>query len=50
MEDIKLIYSFFLGIYNYDQFLSKIYDKSPLFKVNELPGSLIKISDYEKFK
>ena len=46
MEDIKLIYSFFLGLYNYDQFL----DKSPLFKVNELPGSLIKISDYEKFK
>ena len=50
MEDIKLIYSLFLGIYNYEQFLSKIYDKSPLLKVNEFPGSLIKLSDYEKFK
>ena len=50
MEDIKQIYSLFLGIYNYEQFLSKIYDKSPLFKAKELSGALIKLSDYEKIK
>ena len=50
MSNNKQLYSYILGIYNYEQFLENIYKKSGLFNTKEFQGFLIKLSDYENFK
>ena len=50
-KNINQIYAYFLRIFEYEKYLAKIYDKSSLSKnKEEFQGSLIKLSDYDKFK
>ena len=50
MEVNKLLYGYFLGIFNYENNLAEIYNNSSLSKKNDYQGFLIKLSDYDNFK
>ena len=49
-NQLYAIYSYIQGIYNYEQFLKNIYQKSIFSNTEEFQGYLINLSDYDNFK